>query len=168
MGVFAVLANALRYPTQGWLDALLDQGCSLPKGEVKQHFQDYLSQVGQLNLTAWEELYTATWDINPPAAPYIGFQIWGDSYPRGALMTQLRQVMAEKQIDLDGELPDHLIPVLHYLDVEPQPIPELIQVFEKAVRDLRVRLEKKQPDNPYLHIIDAILKVYGSRKYSER
>ena len=40
----------------------------------------------------------------------------------------------EAGVDASGELPDHLIPVLRYLGWASDPLPELVAVFEPAVR----------------------------------
>ena len=38
----------------------------------------------RLPLGASEELHARTLDLNPPAAPYVGYQTWGESYRAAA------------------------------------------------------------------------------------
>jgi nitrate reductase assembly molybdenum cofactor insertion protein NarJ len=64
--------------------------------------------------------------------------------------------MKKHQIDLDGELPDHLRPILQYISISSSPLPELIEVLEKAIKAMRDSLKKTEKDNPYLLLFDAI------------
>ena len=112
--------------------------------------QAFLAKIGRLSLAEWEVLYTETLDLSPSVAPYVGFQTWGESYQRGEFMARLSQVYRKIQVDQQGELPDHLLPVLNYLAVEAQPITELVEVLESALERMRATLQKREPGNPYL------------------
>ncbi len=90
------------------------------------------------------------------AAPYVGYQIWGESYKRGEFMAELSREMKEHQIDLEGELPDHLRPVLQYLTASSAPLPELIEVLDQAVNAMHKALKKAEDNNPYLLLFNAI------------
>jgi nitrate reductase delta subunit len=71
-------------------------------------------------------------------------------------MAQLNQALHGAGVDTDGELPDHLIPILRYLDRNSQPPPALLDVLEPAIQGMRNTLHKAEPDNPYGHLFDAI------------
>jgi nitrate reductase delta subunit len=149
------LADALRYPAPGRLDALTDSLRTLPEGAVKDGLAAFIRGVAPLTLGAWEELHTRTLDLDPPAAPYVGYQMWGDSYQRGAFMAKMNRALADARVDKDGELPDHLGACLRYLAVTPDPLPELVEVFGPAVERMTNALRKAQPDNPYLRLFEA-------------
>ncbi len=149
------LAEAFRYPAPGHL-AALDKGLqALPASGEKGYLTAFLNKVKQMTLGEWEELHTRTLDLNPPAAPYVGFQTWGETYPRGAFLSRLSRALAEEGIDLEGELPDHLAPVLRYLGQANHPLPELVELLAPALRRMRTALGAKDPDNPYLDLLEA-------------
>ena len=159
MTELSILAEAFSYPIPGrlvkWTEGLSEWTESAGQNEyaVFLHALQPFSQ-GEL-----EELFTRTLDLNPEFAPYLGYQMWGDSYKRGSLMSRLNQAMQENQIDLGGELPDHLTPVLRYLDQVTDPVPELLEIFKPAVEKIIQKLKKQDPDNPYCHLLQAVLEV---------
>lgn len=156
MDNLSLLAQALRYPYPGQIDALHTQAAKLNSQPGSKAFAKFLAQLQSLSLSEQEELYTRTLDLSPLAAPYVGYQMWGESYKRGEFMAQLNHEMKTHQIDLEGELPDHLRPILQYLTVSPAPLPELIEALEQAVKKMHKSLKKTETDNPYLLLFDAI------------
>lgn len=153
--VYTLLAEAFCYPAPGHL-ADLESGLeNLPAGSQKQSLAAFVKKIRRLSLGAWEELYTRTLDLNPPAAPYIGFQTWGESYQRGAFLSKMNRALIEAGIDTQGELPDHLIPVLRYLGQAPDPLPELVEVLDPAIQRITAGLRKADSDNPYLDLLAA-------------
>jgi nitrate reductase delta subunit len=157
MGELRVLAEAFRYPTTGHLAALARETEGLPPGPVRIQLETFVEQVATLSLGHWEELYTRTLELNPAAPPYIGYVTWGENYARGRFLAALNHAMREQAIDLDGELPDHLVPVLRYLDRASRPIAELRDVLEPALRSIHGALNKADPDNPYQGLLAATL-----------
>jgi len=156
MGTYAILAEGLRYPTPGRLADLESLIANLPDGEVKVQFGKFISAIKALKFSEWEELHTRTLDLDPPAAPYIGFQTWGDSYQRGTFMSLLNRAITENNVETDGELPDHLMPVLRLKDTLAQPLDPLEEVLTAAVERIRGQLTKVDPANPYVHLLSAI------------
>lgn len=152
---FALLAEAFGYPWPGMVTSLEKGLATLPATSPKQSMAAFVEKIRRLKLGEWEELYTRTLDLNPPAAPYIGFQTWGESYPRGVFLSKMKRQLEETGIDLQGELPDHLIPVLRYLGQAPQPLPELVEVISPAVERMSAGLRKVDSDNPYLDLLEA-------------
>jgi nitrate reductase molybdenum cofactor assembly chaperone NarJ/NarW len=152
-----LLAEAFCYPVPGHLARLESSLAGLPDGAEKKGLENFVCKVRGLSLGEWEELHTRTLDLNPPAAPYIGFQTWGESYQRGVFLSQLNRAMAEAGVDLEGELPDHLIPVLRYLGTVEVPLPELAPVIAPAVERMSGVLRGAAPDNPYVDLLDEML-----------
>lgn len=157
MNIYALLAQALIYPYPGLLAELQAGVAALPLGPGRDRLAAFLKQVGRLSVTEWEELATRTLDLDPAAAPYVGFQIWGESYPRGAFMAKLARAEAELNIDPAGELPDHLVPVLRYLAATDRPLPELAEHLQTAVGKMIAILREKERGNPYVHVYEAVL-----------
>jgi len=155
MNINLLLAEAFRYPRPGLLERLEAGLAESAKGPARSGLASFVKKIGALSLSEWEELATRTLDLSPAAAPYVGFQIWGESYQRGEFMSKLNRAMAELDIDPEGELPDHLVPILRYLAVTDQPIPELIENFETAVQRMIAILREKDKENPYVHVFEA-------------
>lgn len=156
---YLLLAEALRYPAPGHLAALQKGLQDLPSVSEKRSLSAFLDGVKMLSLGAWEELYTRTLDLNPPAAPYVGFQTWGESYQRGEFLSKMSREVMVYDIDTDGELPDHLIPVLRYLAQADRPLPELLTVIEPAVQRMITALQQVDARNPYLELLEGTLNV---------
>lgn len=161
MGAFAVLAESFRYPAPGRLGTLRAEVSRLPQGLVRARLEAFLADVGGRPLEEWEELSTRTLDLELASAPYVGFQVWGDKYQRSPFLMELKAAMDRAGVDLDGELPDHLVPVLRYLDRCDDPLGQLVDVLGPALESLEKALRSSDPDNPYLHLIA------GARRQSE-
>lgn len=155
MNTFAVLAEAFTYPRPGLLEELEHYVADWPPGSIRTALERFLAAIRPLSLAAWEELYTRTWDLNPLAAPYLGFHRWGESYARGDFMAQLNAAYRRWQIATEGELPDHLIPVFRYLAATEEILPQLVEVLPFALRAMYKALREADHDNPYLHLLEA-------------
>lgn len=152
---FLLLAEAFRYPVPGQQEKLEKGVQLLSSGREKDLTGAFLAQVSRLSLGAWEELHTRTLDLNPPAAPYIGFQTWGESYQRGEFMSKMNAVLMRDGIDTDGELPDHLIPIFRYLASAGEPLPELIEALDPALQRMTAALRSAEAGNPYIYLFEA-------------
>lgn len=150
------LALAFEYPRQGSLGVLWEQAHSLPYTPAKLHLERFLKAVSQLKLSEREELHTRTLDLSPLFAPYVGFAVYGEDYRRGAFMAALSREMQGLGLELRGELPDHLAVVLNYLALTPEPLPELMELLEPALAAMCKTLKTMEPDNPYLHLLEAV------------
>ncbi|GEM88915.1 nitrate reductase molybdenum cofactor assembly chaperone [Oceanithermus desulfurans] len=155
--MFEALALAFTYPREGLLEALEAELERAPAGPARKAFARFVAEVKRLELARWEEVYTATLDMNPRLVPYIGYVVWGESYRRGEFLARLKQAMDRLDLDTAGELPDHLVPVLRYLARTDEPLPELLEVLEPALARIRKDLHALEATNPYLHLLDALL-----------
>lgn len=152
---YMTLAEAYCYPAPGRLKTLQRGATALPTGESKDAYATFLKSIEALSLGGWEELHTRTLDLNPPAAPYVGYQMWGESYQRGEFLARMNRALAETGVDADGELPDHLTPILRYLAATAEPLPELSEVLGTALERMTTALRKAEPDNPYVDLLQA-------------
>lgn len=166
MNIYILLAEAFRYPQPGLLEQLEAGLTEASRGAARSRLAAFVKKTGAMPLSEWEELATRTLDLSPAAAPYIGFQIWGESYQRGEFMAKLNRAMAEMDIDPEGELPDHLVPILRYLAVTDQPIPELIENFEKAVQRMIAILREKEKGNPYINLFEAVQSAFQVERFA--
>jgi nitrate reductase delta subunit len=149
---YMVLAEAFCYPSLGLLERL----AQFATGGESNALSGFLAKVQCISLSEWEELYTRTFDLNPPVAPYIGFQTWGENYHRGTFLAMMNREVQQAGIETEGELPDHLIPVLRYLGKAAQPIPELVEVLDPALQRMQIALRKADPGNLYIDLLEAV------------
>lgn len=148
-------AEAFCYPIPGRLERLRSGLEALPGDRDRHGISRFLKQVGAMPLSEWEELYTRTLDLAPPAAPYIGFQVWGESYQRGLFLSKMNQQLMFYEVESEGELPDHIIPVLRYLSQVENPIPELLEALDPAFQRMISALRKADSKNPYLTLLEG-------------
>ncbi len=125
--------------------ALLDEFCA---------FADQ-TPTGQM-----EELYTRTFDMQPVCYPYIGYQLFGESYKRGAFLAKLKEQYQVHGFDSGRDLPDHLPVILRFLGVLPEVDQELIDEGVVPALGAMVAAFANKPD-PYSGVIQALLLVLG-------
>lgn len=153
------LALAYLYPKPGSTKALWERVQDLPGSRAKDLFERFLQAISELKLAEREELHTRTLELTPLTAPYIGYAVYGEDYRRGRLMADLNAAYAELGIDMAGEIPDHLIPVLRYLAVAESPLLELLQLLGPALHQILHTLKTLEPQNPYLLLLEATLEA---------
>lgn len=154
--LFLLAAEALCYPGPGQLETLQSGLDALADPPGAHAIRRFIDRLGARKLSEQEELYTRTFDLNPPGAPYLGYQVWGETYQRGAFLATLNRALLENEIETEGELPDHLIPVLRYLGKVERPLPELLWTLQQALQRMKDALKKADPDNPYLLLLDGV------------
>lgn len=151
------LAIGFRYPDPDAANRLAAAVERLPAGPVRRYFETFADRVTSLGLSRWEELHTATLDLGPRFAPYVGHAIWADNYKRGEFMAELVTAQQATGVELFGELPDHIEPVLRYLASTEHPLDELVEILPRALRRMDESLEQSEPDNPYRFLLQACI-----------
>lgn len=155
MGNTTIVAMALRYPEPGALDRLGAAVATMSDDDTKHSMEKFVAAIRKLDLSEWEELHTDTVDLSPSFVPYVGHAVWGENYRRGAFMADLARAMSETGTSLDGELPDHLEPILRYLDTVDDPIGDLVEVLPMAIMRMTKELRDADRKNPYRHVLAA-------------
>jgi len=150
-----VIALGYRYPGPSSATELSVAIESTLDGGIEREMRRFLDGVGSLPLGEWEELHTTTLDLSPLFVPYVGHVVWGENYRRGEFMADLKGAMTEAGVDLGGELPDHIQPILQYVSAVPDPLADLIEVLPGAFASMCATLRKASPDNPYCHLLAA-------------
>ena len=148
------VALGYRYPdatSRGPLEA----AAAALSGATGRRMGAFVDEVGALDLARWEELHTATLDLSPLFVPYVGHVVWGENYRRGAFMADLKADMERIGVDLAGELPDHIEPVLRYLAAADEPLADLTAAIGGAVASMQETLQREAADNPYNHLLGA-------------
>ncbi len=160
-----ILAEALRYPSPRSLDTLRRRLEEVAHDSVRAELEAFLAEIERMPLESWEELYVRSFDLDPDAAPYLGWQVWRDEQRRAELLIEMARRLSEHGVDLEGELPDHLVPVLRYLASNPEPAagdtPLLDQALAPALAAIIKSLRSSAEDNPYVHVLEGVAKALG-------
>lgn len=62
-----------------------------------------------------EEIYTATFDLQPHCHPYVGYHLFGEGKQRPFFMVKLQECYRRHGYAGQGELADHLAEILRFL-----------------------------------------------------
>jgi nitrate reductase molybdenum cofactor assembly chaperone NarJ/NarW len=152
--LYELLARTVEYPTvdlcQQTRECVTGLRAQRPRAtRAMKHFASFVSATPPAEL---EELFTATFDLRPVCFPYLGYQLFGETYKRGEFLAALSARYRACGFSAGAELPDHLGAVLRYLAVAHDE--ELVaEGVIPAVRKMIDQLE----GNPYRDPMRAIL-----------
>jgi len=110
-------AGVLLYPEQDHdvlVQLCLDR-CGEEYPRIAERIANYQSQIKALSLSAREELYIRTFDLNKAGTLDLGWHLFGEDYNRGLFLVKVRQYLQLLQIPETHELPDHVSLVLKAL-----------------------------------------------------
>lgn len=161
---FARLATAFQYPTPERLAELEQTVAEMENGAARRQFGAFVHDLDDLSLAEWEELHTRSLDLGPLFVPYVGWVTWGENYQRGEFMAEMKAALELEGVSMNGELPDHLDPVLRYLAVADPPLPSLVEVFPDSIAVMTKKLRESDDTSPYLHLLKAIAAVADTIK----
>lgn len=161
--LYDLFADLLDYPTlatslkAGHCYARLQQS----QPEATPLLESFYQTMEQRTLGQMQELYTTTFDMQPVCYPYVGYQLFGESYKRGAFMAQLNEAYHACDYSAGQELPDHLPIILRFLGLEmTRKQDDFCQVLLKE--GLMPAVEKmlqafgQQSENPYFQLLSAL------------
>lgn len=157
---YLLFAGMLEYPEAG-LQAQVEECLALlapvcPEASSRLvRFRFFVQETPSDNL---EETYTSTFDLQVLCYPYVGYQIFGESYKRGAFMVGLKEQYRAYGHSEGKELPDHLAVVLRFMAVNQ----DLVMGEEMIAECVVPSLEKmsgsfQETGNPYGDVISALL-----------
>lgn len=160
--LYRLFGDLLDYP-----DSRLSQlaHAALPLLEAIQpqalaRMANFAIMVDVLGIEQMEEIYTATFEINPASYIYAGYVLFGESSKRGALLVKLQAEYRQRGFTAHGELADHLPTMLRFVATvadDDAMIADLIdECIAPAVHQMR---ETMDPANPYASLLSAVLAV---------
>ena len=154
--VLELLAPLVEYPTADLVDQA--RACAVAvrphHARAARHIACFAEFAGRTAPGTLEELYTATFDLRPACYPYIGYQLFGETYKRGEFLAHLHARYRDADFALARELPDHLGAILRYL----ARTADADLVCEAAVPALE-KMTDQLKDNPYRDPVLAILAI---------
>lgn len=156
-------ADLLSYPTADlWqqAEACLAQLCE-SHPEAAQALGTFSTSLQKRTLEQMEELYTVVFDMQPVCYPYVGYQLFGESYKRGAFMAQLNEAYHAFGYSTGLELPDHLSVVLHFLGLDSanrqgEFCQALLNEGVAPALEKMLRTFDPQSENPYFGLLTAL------------
>lgn len=110
-------AELLSYPRTGLHDtaAICRDRLSERYPEAASALEIFQQWCRAETLARQEEVYTATFDLQPQCCPYVGYQLFGEGKQRPMFLVKLQQCYREHGYVCRGELPDHLSEMLYFL-----------------------------------------------------
>jgi nitrate reductase assembly molybdenum cofactor insertion protein NarJ len=130
-------------------------------GDVRAKVLDYLSCIESLSLSAREELYIRTFDLNKAGTLDLGWHLFGEDYNRGLFLVKLRQYLQLLEIPETTELPDHVSQVLRVLGRMSQ-IEANQFAYACVIPALEQIGEGIQEDNPHDQLINGLIELLRS------
>src|SRR3990172_8616815 len=108
-----------------------------------------------------EERYTALFDLDPVCTLHVGYQVFGDTYPRGAFIANLARELRQAGVHRGDDLPDFLPVVLRLLGaVSPdEAAPLLSVVVRPALAKMKQALDGSR--SPWSDVIRALPALLG-------
>jgi nitrate reductase molybdenum cofactor assembly chaperone NarJ/NarW len=161
--LYGLFADLLDYPT---LATSLKAGhcyerLQQSQPDVAPLLESFYHALEQRSLGQMQELFTTTFDMQPVCYPYIGYQLFGESYKRGAFMAQLNEAYHAFDYSAEQELPDQLSAILRFLSLDAgnrqsdfcQSLRNegLIPALEKMLKTFG-----EQSENPYFRLLSAL------------
>jgi nitrate reductase delta subunit len=168
--IYRLFADILEYPTPALVERV--QACLGQLAPAYPEAADELKAFGgfveQTPLEKLEELYTHTFDLQVVCYPYVGYQLFGESYKRGAFLAGLRPQYRTYGFSDGNELSDHIAVTLRFPAVPPDeeiggPLLEeaLIPALTKMLRSF------KDEHHPYRRVLRALLLMVQGPPASE-
>ena len=164
MQIYRLFADILDYPAPILSDRAeeLLHLAAVAHGEAAQLLHQFREFVEETTPEKLEELYTGTFDLQPPCCPYIGYQLFGEEYRRGMFMARLREHYRSSSFVAGDDMPDHLCVILRFLasrehgEVERELVVDcMIPALGKMVAGFA------ELTNPYREALQALLLLLG-------
>jgi nitrate reductase delta subunit len=164
--LFEIFACLFEYPTFATpLKAgLCYEQLQGSRSKASDLLEDFYQQLEKRSLEQMQEIYTSTFDMQPVCYPYIGYQLFGESYKRGAFMAHLSEAYRVSGYPIEKELPDHISVVLRFLGTDAARRQD--DFGQALLREGMLPALKKmadvlglQIDNPYTDLVSALLLV---------
>jgi nitrate reductase molybdenum cofactor assembly chaperone NarJ/NarW len=119
--IFGLFADLLEYPRPDLDVAQAARECrdlvAKQSSDAASLLDKFVSFAERTPPDLIEEIFSATFDLNASCHPYVGYHIFGESYPRSLFMLELKERFRNHNFDPGIELPDHIGTLLRFLSV---------------------------------------------------
>lgn len=161
-------AELLDYPTPATLAAWPGEGRPGGSPVLRGLLDEFARQAQALPLAQLEEIYAATFDLQPDCTLNLGHQLFGEDHGKhSALLIELAAAAKKAGLDAGTELPDHLCWLLRLLARCPED-PEIQDLAPYCVLPaLRTLAQRVPPDHLYQPLLQALYLLLAERPLSE-
>ncbi len=113
----------------------------------------------QHDVSALEEAFAETFDVNPTCALEVGWHLFGEDYARGMFLVRMREELRKYDIAESIELPDHLSHVLAIVAAMPETEAERFvhACVQPAVDKMNQALAARE--TPYRHVVNCLASI---------
>jgi len=159
--LYCLFAELLGYPSPALAQQAQEATAGAGTAQTAALLHEFHTFVEQASPARLEELYTGTFDLQAVCHPYVGYQLFGDSYKRGMFMAQLNGGYRERGFSAGNELPDHVAVILRFLASAPDDAFSQALLHEGLIPALEAmaRAFDDHSDNPYAGVLRALLLV---------
>ena len=116
-----VLSALLQYPDDELLlllQELREAVVEIPQKDYQEKCVNFLDYLDNNSLIRLQEVYSATFDLNPATSLNLTYHKWGDARERGSALCDLNYLYHRAGYDSsDDDLPDYLPLILEFLSI---------------------------------------------------
>ena len=168
--VLGLFANILEYPRRGIASDVREcqERLALTHPAAAERMARFAEFAEATPLGGIEEAYTALFDLDSDLHPYIGYQLFGETYERSALLVGLKQLYRDGGYEPNGvELPDRISEMLRFFSVGTNEA-VILEILQEALipaletMTTNVEQDETQPTpvtDPYWDVIEALWTV---------
>lgn len=154
---YASFARLLDYPAGGVPQA---PDAAQVSPEVRGLVEQFTADAAALGPGRLEEVYAATFDLQPECTLNMSHHLFADEWKRSAMLIELKSLFQRHALDHGSELPDHLCWILRLMATVPED-DELREVRTRLLVPALEALNKRMPAerNPYPPLLQALYLV---------
>lgn len=161
---YKILSLLLSYPDASLqeflqeVEAELQDEALLPAENIDQ-INSFVNHFSKMDITEWQAEYVQLFDNSRSASLHLFEHIKGDSKDRGQAMVDMIEFYRENGMQLTAkELPDYIPAFLEFLSTLKKS--KAAKLLAEPVHIIqRICLALQEKDNPYQHILAAIVKL---------
>lgn len=166
--LLGLFADILGYPDEGLAEQvrMAEKAVSEDSAEASSLLANFRFAIEALTPERVEEVYTAIFDLNATCHPYIGYQLFGETYKRSLFLVELQEHYRMHSFTApEYELADRLSVMLRFVSEcsDPELVTDIIE-FGLAPSLAKMTREKeptiKEPEqkeyNPYSSVLRAL------------
>ncbi|MGA3292948.1 MAG: nitrate reductase molybdenum cofactor assembly chaperone [Candidatus Acidiferrales bacterium] len=154
---FDLLASLVGYPGEQYLSkaVLCLEVLAESDPEAAVALGEFLEQTRSFSVEGLQELYAATFDLDPACSLEVGWHLFGENYERGEFLVKMRGELRRLGVAESTELPDHLAHALAALGhMEPQEAADFATACLFPALD-KMRAALKGKSNPFENVLLA-------------
>jgi nitrate reductase delta subunit len=154
---FDLLASLVGYPGEKYLSnaVLCLEVLAERDPDAAVPLDEFLVQTRSFSLEELQELYAATFDLDPACSLEVGWHLFGENYERGEFLVKMRGEMRRLGVAESNELPDHLTHALAALGhMEEQEAADFAAACLFPALD-KMRAALKGKSNPFENVLLA-------------